>query len=71
MNEIAKCILIAGFALTVLGIILLAIGKVPGFGKLPGDILIKKDNFSFYFPLTTCILLSIMLTVLMHFFSKK
>jgi len=46
-------------------------GKIPGVGKLPGDILIKRENFSFYFPLTTCILLSLILTAVMYLFGKK
>ena len=46
-------------------------GKIPGVGKLPGDIFIKKENFSFYFPLTTCILLSIIISALMYLFGKK
>ncbi len=71
MTEIARFIIIAGLALTALGILLLLIGKVPGVGKLPGDILIKKDNFTFYFPLATCILVSILLTVVMQLFSRK
>ncbi len=45
--------------------------KIPGVGKLPGDIFIKKENFSFYFPLTTCILLSIILSAIMYFLGKK
>jgi len=46
-------------------------GKIPGVWKLPGDIFIKKENFSFYFPLTSCILLSVLLSVIMYFFNKK
>lgn len=45
-------------------------GKIPYLGQLPGDILVKKKNFSFYFPLTTCIILSIVLTALLHFFTN-
>ena len=45
-------------------------GKIPYLGQLPGDILVKKKNLSFYFPLTTCIILSIVLTALLHFFTN-
>jgi len=45
-------------------------GNIPYLGQLPGDILVKKKNFSFYFPLTTCIILSIVLTALLHFFTN-
>ena len=45
-------------------------GKIPYPGQLPGDILVKKKNLSFYFPLTTCIIMSIVLTALLHFFTN-
>ena len=50
---------------------MLFIGKVPYIGKLPGDIYVQRKNFSFYFPLTTSILLSIVLTLLFSFFSRR
>jgi len=40
-------------------------------GKFPGDIFIKKENFSFYFPITTCIILSIVLTIIMQLFNRR
>ena len=46
-------------------------GKLPGVGRLPGDIFIKKENFSFYFPLTTCILISIIFSFIMYLLGKK
>ncbi|HEX68501.1 MAG TPA: DUF2905 domain-containing protein, partial [bacterium] len=45
--------------------------KIPGFGKLPGDILIKKKNFTFYFPLATCLILSILLTLILNLIFRK
>jgi hypothetical protein len=71
MNEIAKMIMIAGGLLFIFGAILMFSQKFIGVGKLPGDIVIKKDNFTFYFPLATSILLSIVLTVIMQVFFKK
>ncbi len=69
-----------GWLLIVIGILIALIGLVwllgpplPWLGKLPGDIVIQRDNFKFYFPLTTCILLSLLLTGilwLVRFFSK-
>ena len=70
MSEMAKVIIIAGLALTALGVLMAVIGKIPGAGKLSGDILIKKDHFTFYFPLVTCLLLSVFLSLIMHFFRK-
>ncbi len=66
-----------GKMLIALGIILVVIGlaftygpKIPWPGKLPGDISIKKDNFSFYFPITTSIIISVILTILFSIFKK-
>ena len=66
-----------GKMLVVLGIVVVGVGlflwfgdKIPWLGKLPGDILIKKDRFTFYFPLVTCILISLILTLLLSIFKK-
>ena len=71
MGDLGKSIIFIGIVLIIIGILMTVAGKIPGFGKLPGDIFIKKENFSFYFPLTTCILLSIVLSAIMYFFNKK
>lgn len=61
----AKTFIILGVVLIVIGGLLYAVGKIPWLGRLPGDIIIKKENFSFYFPLTTCLLLSILLSFIL------
>ena len=71
MNDIGKSVIAVGILLVILGVFLTLAGKIPGVGKLPGDIFIKKENFSFYFPLTTCILLSVIFSVIKYFFGKK
>ncbi len=71
MQEMAKWVMIAGVFLVLTGACLFVASKIPGMGKLPGDIFIKKDNFTFYFPLATCILLSIILSIVMQLLSKK
>ncbi len=70
MNNMAKFIIFAGIMLILVGALVGLLGKIPGAGKLPGDIMIKKENFSFYFPLTTCILLSIVVSLIMYFFRR-
>ena len=60
-----------GILFIILGGIFLIAGKIPGIGKLPGDIIIKKENFSFYFPLTTCILISMIVSFLFALFHRK
>ncbi|PET66942.1 hypothetical protein CN514_10915 [Bacillus sp. AFS001701] len=58
--------------LITLGIILLVVGLFIRFvGKLPGDIFIKKGNVSFYFPIITCIIISILLSLIFSLFGRK
>lgn len=54
-----------------LGLLATMFGKVPGIGKLPGDIYIRKGSFTFYFPLMTCLILSLILTLVFTLFGKK
>ena len=71
MNEIARMLITIGLVLTLVGVVLLFLGRIPGLGRLPGDIFIKKENFTFYFPLTTSILLSIILSFLFYLWHQK
>jgi len=66
-----------GKSLVIIGLIFIAIGiaiafgpRIPFIGKLPGDIYIKKDNFTFYFPLATSVLISVIITFVMYLFRK-
>ena len=64
-----KIILVFGMLLVAVGGLMLLAGKI-GLGRLPGDIFIQKGNFSFYFPLGTCIILSILLTIIVSFIRR-
>ena len=66
MDEIGKWLILVGVALVAVGAVVFLLGKIPGIGHLPGDILIQRDNFSCFFPLATSILLSIVLTILLN-----
>jgi hypothetical protein len=76
MNSGPKFLVLAGAALIVLGILWQLASRLPGgfaLGRLPGDIAIEKENFRFYFPLTTSILVSVVLSLIMiiyRYFSK-
>lgn len=71
MAEIGKSIIFIGIMIVIVGFILLFIDKLPfNLGKLPGDISYKKENFSFYFPITTSIIVSIVLSLLFYLFGK-
>jgi len=71
MIDIGKMLIIFGVASIVIGGILVLSGKVPWLGRLPGDILVQKKNFTFYFPLATSILLSILLTLIFWLIKKR
>jgi uncharacterized protein HemY len=70
LSSLGKLLIITGLAIAGIGVLLLVAPRVPWLGKLPGDILIRKDNFRFYFPITTCIIISIILTLLFYLFRK-
>jgi len=70
MNSFAKFFLILGAVFLTIGLVLMVAPKLPWLGRLPGDILIRKKNFTFYFPLATSVILSIILTVLINLFRK-
>jgi len=71
MQEIGKFVLIIGLVLVVVGGILCRFSGWFGWvGKLPGDISVQKGNFSFYFPVVTCILISVVLTLLSWLFRR-
>ncbi len=69
-NELGKLLLFVGLFMVIAGLVLVFLPKIPFIGRLPGDIVIKKGNFTFYFPLATSILLSIILTILFSIFRK-
>ena len=64
---IGKIIIIVGAIIVVLGLVLAFGERIPFLGKLPGDILIRKDGFTFYFPVVTFLLLSVVLTLIINF----
>jgi len=68
---LGKSLIIFGILLIALGIFLQFFDKIPFLGKLPGDIYIKKDNFHFHFPLTTCLLISAAITIALYLLTRK
>jgi len=63
MAELGKTLILLGGVLLGIGVLLTLGGKLPWLGRLPGDIFVHRDNFSFYFPLTTSILVSVLLSL--------
>jgi uncharacterized protein HemY len=74
MTELGKIFVVLGLLMVILGVVLMAAGtfsgKVPWLGRLPGDIYIKRGNWTLYFPLATCIIISIILTVIVSLFRR-
>ena len=70
LGSFGKTLIIFGVILVGIGLLLTLADKIPWIGKLPGDIYIKRERFSFYFPIVTCIIISLLLTLLFSFFRK-
>ena len=71
MAEIGKSLIFIGTLIIIIGVVLLFNDRLPfNLGKLPGDISYKKENFSFYFPITSSILISIVLSLLFYLFGR-
>lgn len=70
MQPFGKTLIIMGLLIAALGVVVSGAGKIPWLGRLPGDIFIKRENFSFYFPLATSILLSALLSFILWLFRR-
>lgn len=69
-QPLAKLLISAGIVLLAIGLILLAVPKIPFIGKLPGDILIQKKNFTFYFPVVSLLILNLIIFILLYWLKK-
>lgn len=70
-HYIGKLLVVLGIVVVVVGLLFMLADKIPWLGRLPGDIIVRKKNFTFYFPLATSILISIVLTLLFLLFGRK
>lgn len=71
MSSLPRLLIIAGAILIGLGVLFYVFGKVGFLGRLPGDIHIERKNFTFYFPLTTCVIISFFVTFIIWFLSRR
>ncbi len=71
LAPLGKILIVSGLLLAAVGLFLVLGGKIGWIGRLPGDIVIRRGNFSFYFPLVTCLLLSVVLSLILWFFGRK
>ncbi|MBS3907088.1 MAG: DUF2905 domain-containing protein [Syntrophaceae bacterium] len=70
MGALGKLLILLGVFIILMGLLLMMGDKIPWIGKLPGDIVIKKEKFTFYFPLATSILISLLITLFFALFRK-
>jgi hypothetical protein len=70
MPELGRMLIFAGLLLVLVGLVLVFAGRIPWLGRLPGDVVYRRGNFTFYFPLVTSLLLSLLLTLLFALFRR-
>lgn len=68
MNPVAKMLIFGGIILIIAGLVWQIGGKYINLGRLPGDIVVEKGNVRFYFPIVTCILISVVLTLIFQLY---
>lgn len=78
LGGLGRILILIGGSIVVVGLLLALASKLPGLGdglgwlgKLPGDIYIKRDNFTFYFPLATSVLISLVVSLLFYLLSRR
>lgn len=70
IRQLGKMLVFFGILLAAAGVFLMAFDRLPWIGRLPGDIFVRRKNFVFYFPLATCIIASIILTLILRLIRK-
>jgi hypothetical protein len=71
MSEIGKLLVVFGIVMVLVGAVVLLSKQVPWIGRLPGDIHVERGNWTFYFPLATSLIVSIILTLLFSLFGRR
>lgn len=71
ITSIAKTFIFIGLSVMAIGVLMLFSDKMPFLWRLPGDISIQKKNLSFFFPITSCLLISVILSVIIYILSRK
>lgn len=71
MSDVGKTLIVLGLLIALLGVVLTFVGRVPWVGRLPGDIYVQRGNWSFYFPLATSLVLSVVLSVVFYLLGRR
>jgi len=70
-SMLGRTLVLAGIIIVVIGLVIILAPRIPFLGRLPGDIYYKKDDFAFYFPVTTSIVISIILSLIFYIFTRR
>jgi hypothetical protein len=70
VSELGKAIIGFGLLITVIGVVVMLAGRL-GVHRLPGDIVVRRGNFTFFFPIVSCILVSIILTIVLNLIFRR
>jgi len=71
VDNLGKLLIVFGLLIAGAGVLVILAGRVPWLGRLPGDISVQRGNWTFYFPLATSILISVVLTLLFWLFGRR
>ena len=71
MQELGRFLIVLGVVIVLAGAALLLAGRLPWLGRLPGDIVVRRDHVTFYFPIVTSIVLSVLVTLLLNFLRRR
>jgi hypothetical protein len=71
MPELGRLLIVVGAIIALVGVVLLIGPRIPWLGQLPGDIVVRRDNFTFHFPIVTSIVVSVVLTLLLNLFFRR
>jgi hypothetical protein len=71
VSDLGRTLIVIGLVMALVGVVLVAAGRVPWIGRLPGDISIQRGNWTFYAPLGTSILLSVVLTLVLWLIGRR
>ena len=71
MPDLGRTLVVLGVAVVVVGLVLMVAPSIPWLGKLPGDVHVRGERFTFYFPIVTCLVVSVLLTVIVNLFFRN
>jgi hypothetical protein len=71
MSDLGRMLIVMGIVIALVGVVLLLAGRVSGVGRLPGDIYVERGHWTFYFPLGTSIVLSLLLTLVLWILGRR